>query len=61
MLRFFERFLFLRLGSYPIIPALVGAYHMGQGRRIYVNYVHGRPARRPLPQTVAEFKKQSGI
>ncbi|HEX9167376.1 MAG TPA: hypothetical protein VF886_00395 [Roseiarcus sp.] len=43
--RFFDRVKFLRLGGYPFAAAIVGAWRMGKGKPVYVNY----PRRRQAP------------
>jgi hypothetical protein len=42
--RFFDRVKFLRLGGYPSGAAIIGAWRMGKGKPVYVNYPRGRPA-----------------
>ena len=58
MYNFYQRFLFLRLGGYPIFPALIGAYHLGRGHRVYLNHKPGRAPRAPLPRTISELHAQ---
>jgi hypothetical protein len=41
--RFFDRVKFLRLGGYPFGAAIIGAWRMGKGKAVYVNYPAGRP------------------
>jgi hypothetical protein len=42
--RFFDRVKFLRLGGYPFRAAIIGAWRMGKGKPVYVNYPRRRPA-----------------
>ena len=42
--RFFNRVKFLRLGGYPLGAAIIGAWRMGKGKPVYVNYPRPRPA-----------------
>jgi hypothetical protein len=42
--RFFDRVKFLRLGGYPFGAAIIGAWRMGKGKPVYVNYPRRRPA-----------------
>jgi hypothetical protein len=42
--RFFNRVKFLRLGGYPLGAAIIGAWRMGKGKPVYVNYPRERPA-----------------
>jgi hypothetical protein len=44
-MRFFNRVKFLRLGGYPLGAAIIGAWRMGKGKPVYVNY----PRQRPVP------------
>ena len=37
-MRFFNRVKFLRLGGYPLGAAIIGAWRMGKGKPVYVNY-----------------------
>ena len=41
--RYFERIKFLRLGGYPLTAAIIGAWRMGKGKPVYVNYPRSRP------------------
>ena len=40
--RFLDRVKFLRLGGYPLGAAVVGAWRMGKGKPVYVNYPRQR-------------------
>jgi hypothetical protein len=42
--RFFDRIQFLRLGGYPFGAAIIGAWRMGMGKPVFVNYPRGRAA-----------------
>jgi hypothetical protein len=42
--RFFDRVKFLRLGGYPFGAAIIGAWRMGMGKAVYLNYPRRRPA-----------------
>jgi hypothetical protein len=42
--RFFDRVKFLRLGGYPFGAAIIGAWRMGEGKPVCVNYPRQRPA-----------------
>ena len=44
--RYFDRVKFLRLGGYPLGAAIIGAWRMGKGKPVYVNYPRRRPALR---------------
>ena len=44
--RYFDRIKFLRLGGYPLGAAILGAWRMGKGKPVYVNYPRRRPALR---------------
>ena len=41
-MRFFNRVKFLRLGGYPLAAAIIGAWRMGKGKPVYVNYPRAR-------------------
>lgn len=43
-MRFFNRVKFLRLGGHPLGAAIIGAWRMGKGKPVYVNYPRARPA-----------------
>ena len=43
-MRFFKRVKFLRLGGYPLGAAIIGAWRMGKGKPVYVNYPRERLA-----------------
>ena len=40
---YFERIKFLRLGGYPLAAAIIGAWRLGKGKPVYVNYPRSRP------------------
>jgi hypothetical protein len=42
--RYFDRIRFLRLRGYPLAAAITGAWRMGKGKPVYVNYPRPRPA-----------------
>lgn len=43
-MQFFNRVKFLRLGGYPLGAAIIGAWRMGKGKPVYVNYPRARSA-----------------
>jgi hypothetical protein len=42
--RYFDRVKFLRLGGYPLGAAIIGAWRMGKGKPVYVNFPRESPA-----------------
>lgn len=45
--RYLDRIKFLRLGGYPLGAAIIGAWRMGKGKPVHVNYVRRRRALPP--------------
>lgn len=45
--RYFDRFRFLRLGGYPLGAAIIGAWRMGRGKPVHLNYMRQHPVLRP--------------
>jgi hypothetical protein len=42
--RYFDRIRFLRLGGYPLGAAIIGAWRMGRGKPVHLNYTRRRSA-----------------
>jgi hypothetical protein len=45
--RYFDRIRFLRLGGYPLGAAIIGAWRMGRGKPVHLNYMRRHPVSRP--------------
>ena len=44
--RYFDRIRFLRLGGYPLGAAIIGAWRMGRGKPVHLNYMRRHPVLR---------------
>ena len=45
--RYVDRIRFLRLGGYPLGAAMIGAWRMGRGKPVNLNYMRRHPVLRP--------------
>jgi hypothetical protein len=63
VMEFLDRIKFLRLGGYPLGAAIIGAWRMGRGRPVSVNYVPRRTALPPGfdPPTPSQMFARLGL